>query len=57
MKELLTTAELAAKWKVHEKTIYNYRLEGMPTVLFGRAVRFDPDEVTEWIRNRQPIAE
>ncbi len=49
MKQLYTTAELAAMWKVHEKTIYNYRMNGMPFKMIGRSVRFDPDEVTKWI--------
>lgn len=52
MRELYTTAELASLLKVHEKTIYNLRLEGMPFKKIGHSIRFDPVEVVEWYEQR-----
>lgn len=52
MKELYTTAEMAKLLKLHEKTIYNMRKEGMPFKVIGKAIRFDTDEVNEWIESR-----
>lgn len=52
MKQLYTTQEIAKMLSVSEKTIYNFRLEGMPYKTLGRSVRFDADEVIEWVDNQ-----
>lgn len=49
MKQLYTTQEIAELLKVSEKTIYNFRQEGMPFKTIGRSVRFDADEVMKWL--------
>lgn len=45
----LTREELADLYNVSVRTIYNWRQEGMPTVI-EKPVRFDLDEVKEWLR-------
>lgn len=57
MKELYTTREVAEMLKVHVNTINNFRKEGMPYKKISHAVRFDADEVMEWIENQNKIKE
>lgn len=52
MKELITTKELSSLLKVTRQTIGNWRREGMPFMKFGTTVRFDYDEVIEWLKER-----
>ena len=52
MKELYTTREVAEMLKVHVNTVNNFRKEGMPYKKISHAVRFDADEVMEWIEKQ-----
>ena len=52
MKQLYTTQEVADMLKVHFNTIHNFRKEGMPFKKIGSSVRFDIDEVMEWIESK-----
>ena len=51
--ELLTYEELAKKLKLSirylQKCIHD---EKLPCVYFGRAVRFDPVKIAEWVNKR-----
>lgn len=52
-KDNMTSAELAAYLNVTQRTIQNWRYNGMPCQKLGyNLVRFDLDEVMEWLRNR-----
>lgn len=51
MQEYLTTKELEAILKVNRQSIFNYRKQGMPYKKLNRAVRFDLEEVKEWINS------
>ena len=49
---LLTTKELMEYFNVTRGTIINWRKEGMPYKKYGTIVRFDLDEVMEWLDKR-----
>jgi len=51
--ELWTTKEASRFLHVSAKTVFNLRQRGLPCVLLGRAVRFVPHEIKDYlIRNR-----
>lgn len=52
-KKLVTTKEMAGILSVHENTLFNLAKEGMPRYKLGsNAVRYDVEEVLEWVRTR-----
>lgn len=52
MSEKLTTKELCTIYKVTKTTIENWRREGMPFEKLGKIVRFNQEEVEQWLKNR-----
>ena len=51
--KLVTTKEMAGILSVHENTLFNWAKEGMPRYKLGsNAVRYDVEEVLEWVRTR-----
>ena len=52
-KEWLTINELADRLKVSIKTIRNRMADGLPYHKIGGALRFDYDEVVEWVKKYQ----
>jgi excisionase family DNA binding protein len=53
MVELLTVKDLEKRLKIFYPTLYKWAREGeIPSIRFGRQVRFDPDAVEAWIRSR-----
>lgn len=52
MINLLNKKELAEKLKVAEITINRLLAKGMPRIKVGRQVRFNFDDVLEWLKNR-----
>lgn len=52
MKELITTKQLAEKLNVTERYIYVLRNNGLPYKRIGSSIRFDQDDVTEWIEQQ-----
>ena len=51
--KLVTTKEMAEILSVHENTLFNWAKEGMPRYKLGsNAVRYDIEEVLEWVRTR-----
>jgi excisionase family DNA binding protein len=51
--EWMTRAELATRYKVHERTIDRWVKQGMPAEKWGRRmVRFSLIEVENWLRGR-----
>ena len=53
MKNLLTIENLAESWQVTTRTIHNYKNhEGLPYKKLGNSIRFDPDEVDEWLKTK-----
>lgn len=47
---MLTRKELAQELKVHANTVDNMRKRGMPCYESNGVVRFDLDEVKEWLK-------
>lgn len=52
MKELITTKELTQLLKVSRQAIADWRKAGMPYMKLGTRVRFDYDEVINWLKER-----
>jgi excisionase family DNA binding protein len=51
MTKLLTTDEVASLLSVKPSTIRKWvHLEQIPVVRLGRAVRFRPDKIEEWVK-------
>ncbi len=47
---LLTEQQLAEQWNTTTRHLRRLRVEGgLPFVKLGRLVRFDPDDVAEWV--------
>lgn len=49
---MIKTKELTEYLKVHENTVYNYIKLGMPHYKIGKELRFELEEVKEWLRNK-----
>jgi len=47
---LLTTKELAAELRVGKSKIALLRDEGMPHIKMGRTIRFNLEDVLEWLK-------
>lgn len=52
MSNLITTKQLAEMLQVAEITIHKWRNKGLPFKKIGRAVRFNVEEVNQWINNQ-----
>ena len=52
MATILTREGLAKELKVHPKTVDNMRKDGLPEIKVNRTVRFDLDDVLEWMKGR-----
>ena len=48
----ITTKELTERLKVTRQAIYDWRIQGMPNYKFGKLVRFNYEEVIEWLTNK-----
>jgi excisionase family DNA binding protein len=51
--KFLTIEDLAEMLQVTRTTVYNLKSKGLPFIKLGRNIRFDQDEVIEWIKNGQ----
>jgi excisionase family DNA binding protein len=49
---MINTKELTEYLKVHENTIYAYIKKGLPHYRIGKELRFELEEVKEWLKNR-----
>jgi excisionase family DNA binding protein len=47
---LLTKRELAARLKVSLQTVNKWQTEGMPFIKRGKPIRFDYQDVREWLK-------
>jgi len=56
--KFLTIEEVAEMLQVTRTTIYNLKKKGLPFIKLGKNIRFEQDEVVEWIKgNRQQVFE
>jgi len=53
MNSLITIQELVNCFKISRTTIDRWRREGMPFEKIGRGVRFNKEDVLEWIRKNK----
>ncbi len=47
---MITREELAKEFKVHPNTILKWQKNGMPVYRIGKNVRYELQEVIEWIK-------
>lgn len=52
MKQLYTNKELEEIFKVSRSTLIRWREEGMPSKKIGGLIRFDIDEVNDWVESQ-----
>lgn len=52
MKKYLTITELGDMLSLGPRAIYDLRQKGLPSKKIGRSLRFDQDEVIEWIEEQ-----
>lgn len=48
--KFLTVEDVAEMLQVTRTTIYNLKKKGLPFIKFGKNIRFDQDEVIDWIK-------
>lgn len=49
----LTIEQVAEMLQVTRMTIYNLQSKGLPFIKLGRSVRFDKDDVIEWMNSKK----
>lgn len=55
--DLLTEQELADRWRMSIRSIRRMRNAGdLPYVRIGRLVRFDPNDIAEWLERQKDSA-
>lgn len=52
LNEYLTVTDLEKMFQVSRQTIYEWRKNGLPFVRIGTRVRFDPEEVKQWVEKQ-----
>lgn len=50
-KKLLTTTELATRWRITEQTVRKWRVDGKgpPFLRIEGTIRYDEDAIREWL--------
>lgn len=49
----LTIDQVAEMLQVTRMTIYNLQNKGLPFIKLGKSVRFDKEDVIEWMNNKK----
>ena len=49
----LTKVDLIKLLRISRATIDRWRKEGMPSIKIGKGIRFDKDEVMNWIKEHK----
>jgi excisionase family DNA binding protein len=56
--KFLTIEDVSEMLQVTRTTVYNLKKKGMPFIKLGKNIRFDQDEVVEWIKsNNRPASD
>lgn len=50
--KLMTVKDLMEYLQVSQRTVYNLREAGLPTIKIGNMVRYSKDEVDKWIKEQ-----
>ncbi len=49
--KFLTVEDVAEMLQVTRTTIYNLKKKGLPFIKLGKNIRFDQDEVVQWVKS------
>lgn len=55
--KFLTVEDVAEMLQVTRTTIYNLKKKGLPFIKIGKNIRFDRDEVIEWVKSNSRTTE
>ena len=50
---MMNTKESTEYLKIHENTVYTYIKKGMPHYRIGKELRFELEEVKEWLKVKE----
>jgi len=50
---LWNVEDLQRNLQLSRRSIHNLRKRGLPTIVLGRSVRFDPESVKRWLRSKE----
>ena len=53
--KFLTVEDVAEMLQVTRTTIYNLKKQGLPFIKLGKNIRFDQDEVVDWVRSNRQV--
>jgi excisionase family DNA binding protein len=54
--KFLTIEQVAEMLQVTKMTIYNLQKKGLPFIKLGKNVRFDKEDVIEWVNSNKKTA-
>jgi excisionase family DNA binding protein len=54
--KFLTIEQVAEMLQVTKMTIYNFQKKGLPFIKLGKNLRFDKDDVIEWVNSKKVTA-
>lgn len=58
MNAMMTVEEVASKLNISKKTVYEWSKKGnLPSYLLGQGLRFDRQEIEDWIQNNKRTKE
>lgn len=49
--KFLTIGDVSEMLQVTRSTVYNLKKKGLPFIKLGKNIRFDKDEVVNWVRS------
>lgn len=55
LKRLLTQEQVMERLQISRVTLWRLRKQGLPVVQVGRAIRFDAQEVSKWLKTQGQI--
>ena len=53
--KFLTVEDVAEMLQVTRTTIYNLKKQGLPFIKLGKNIRFDQEDVIEWVRSNRQV--
>ena len=53
--KFLTVEDVAEMLQVTRTTIYNLKKQGLPFIKLGKNIRFDQEDVVEWVRSNRQV--
>lgn len=53
--KFLTVEDVAEMLQVTRTTIYNLKKQGLPFIKLGKNIRFDEEDVVDWVRSNRQV--